>query len=120
MTTTCKLEIGNDIQDKATLLECYKLTESGAYNYKDNNVHSLKNWDTDTTDSDYVYNYGEVGNQFYAKAADGTELTATSNDHYFNKIKLYVSGNEKIEDIVKRKTSMSSDKIRISPLKTNK
>lgn len=90
MTTTCKLEIGNFIQDKATLLECYKLTVSGVYSYKDNNVHDLDNWDTNTADSDYVYDYNERGNQFYAKAADGTELTASSNDHYFNKIKLYV------------------------------
>ena len=91
-TTTCKLEIGNYIQDKDTLLECYKLTSGGGsvYNFKDNNVHSLLNWDTDSADTDYVYNYSEAGNQFYAKDTSGNVLTATSDNHYFNKIKLYV------------------------------
>lgn len=104
-STVCRLEMGNNIQSKANLLECYGLTDTSGsvtYNFKDNNVHAyyhdgtnkVNKWDSDTTDTNYTYAYSFDGYQYYGRSNEGVELTATSDEHYYNKIKLYVYEGE--------------------------
>lgn len=82
-TTACRLEIDNDLQLKDILLDCYLLTVSDAYSFKDNNVNNAAG-NNGTLSS-------LIGGKQYYDIADATNVA-----YYHNKISLYIKevGND--------------------------
>lgn len=75
-TTTCRLEIDNDLQLKDILLDCYLLTVSDVYSFKDNNVdNSAGNSSTLSTLAG--------GKQYY-------DVASAAAAYYHNKIALSI------------------------------
>lgn len=82
-STDCRLEIGNYIQIKTNILECYKLKTNTNYHVIDNNVHGVEG-NTDLS---------LIGYQYYDKKTDGSDNGVSDADYYFRKIKLSVYEN---------------------------
>lgn len=89
----CRLEIGVNIQNEKTLLECYGISvlNENTFFVMDNNVYSDNDYNSGTGGS-YVYNFNDSGIQYY--------VSGTSNYDYLTKIKTSIKeGTESFTEI---------------------